>query len=164
MKLLADPARCPCDLILRRLKSFLQEYITLIHACLRIAVPFALISSYSTPFELKHALSLSKATRLFVGPQFMKSVRTAAAEAGIPQDRIYLIQDASSRPRGKAVKGKAKQSLWGIIEDVRGRKLPLVDIRPARENTLAYLVFSSGTSGLPKGLRLLAYHVRCIFC
>ena len=115
-------------------------------------MPFALISSYSTAFELKHALSLSKATRLFVGPQFVKIVRAAAAEAGIPQDRIYLLQGATLRPRIKIAKGKAKQSFWGIIEDVRERKLPTVDIRPATENTLAYLVFSSGTSGLPKGL------------
>ncbi len=116
-------------------------------------MPFALISSYSTAFELKHALSLSKATRLFVGPQFVKIVQAAATEAGIPQDRIYLLQGgAPLRPRTKVVKGKAKQSFWGIIEDVRERKLPTVDIRPATENTLAYLVFSSGTSGLPKGL------------
>jgi long-subunit acyl-CoA synthetase (AMP-forming) len=39
----------------------------------------------------------------------------------------------------------------GIIQDVRKRKVPTVGIRPAGKDTLAYLVFSSGTSGLPKG-------------
>jgi hypothetical protein len=37
----------------------------------------------------------------------------------------------------------------GIVQDVRNRKVPTVDIRPAGKDTHAYLVFSSGTSGLP---------------
>ncbi|KAF8962991.1 hypothetical protein BDZ97DRAFT_1701982 [Flammula alnicola] len=128
-----------------------SEYITLVHACLRIAVPFALISSYSTPFELKHALKLSKATRLFVDAKFLKTVLPAAREAGIPEDRIYLMKEGEEKT---AKKGKGRKSFRSIIEDVRRRKTPVVDVRPAGKDTLAYLVFSSGTSGLPKAVMI----------
>ena len=47
---------------------------------------------------------------------------------------------------------KNLKNFRGIIQNVRRRKVPLVDIRPAGKDTLAYLVFSSGTSGLPKGM------------
>ena len=47
---------------------------------------------------------------------------------------------------------KKLKTFRGIIQNVRKRKVPLVDIRPAGKDTLAYLVFSSGTSGLPKGM------------
>ena len=46
---------------------------------------------------------------------------------------------------------KGKKSFWDIIKDVKTKKIPPVDVRTATEDTLAYLVFSSGTSGLPKG-------------
>lgn len=83
----------------------------------------------------------------------MKNVLLAAKQAGIPQDRIYLMKEnTATKPKPKSTKGKSKQSFWGIIEQVRAKKMPRVDIRPASEHTLAYLVFSSGTSGLPKGL------------
>jgi len=49
---------------------------------------------------------------------------------------------------------KKLKTLRGMIQDVRKRKVPLVDIGPAGKDTLAYLVFSSGTSGLPKGLHI----------
>ena len=47
---------------------------------------------------------------------------------------------------------KKLKTFRGIIQNVRKRKVPLVDIRQAGKDTLAYLVFSSGTSGLPKGM------------
>ena len=122
----------------------LQEYIALVHACIRIAVPYALISSYSTPFELKHSLKLSKVTRLFVDAKFLKTVLPVAKEVGLSEDSLYLMKDTSTSRKMKTFRG--------IIENVRKRKVPLVDIRPASKDTLAYLVFSSGTSGLPKGM------------
>ena len=64
-----------------------------------------------------------------------------AKEVGIDLAHIYVMKGS--------VKGR--KSLWNIIKDVRRKKIPLVDIRIATKDTLAYLVFSSGTSGLPKG-------------
>lgn len=111
------------------------------HACVRLATPFAPISSYSTPFELKHSLGLSKVTRLFVDAKYLKTVVPVAKELGIDQDHIYVL-------KGNV---EGKKSLWSIIKDVRSKQIPPVDIRTATKDTLAYLVFSSGTSGLPKG-------------
>jgi len=37
---------------------------------------------------------------------------------------------------------------------VRNKKIPPVDIRTATKDTLAYLIFSSGTSGLPKAVMI----------
>ncbi|KIM41001.1 hypothetical protein M413DRAFT_19093 [Hebeloma cylindrosporum] len=123
-----------------------SEYIALIHACIRVAVPFALVSSYSTPFELKHSLKLSKATRLFVDAKFLKTVLPVAREVGLSEDKIYLMKETGASRKLKTFKG--------LIQDVRKRKVPLVDIRPAGKDTLAYLVFSSGTSGLPKAVMI----------
>ena len=119
----------------------LQEYITLVHALIRLATPFVPISSYSTPFELKHALNLTKATRLFVDEKFLSTVVPLATELGIDPNHIYPIKGNSN----------GRKSVWSIIEDVRRSKISRVDVRTATKNTLAYLIFSSGTSGLPKG-------------
>ena len=116
----------------------LQEYMTLVHALVRLATSFAPISAYSTTFELKYALNLTKSTRLFVDEKFLPTVVPAATELGIDSNHIYFIKGNS----------KGRKSFWSIIEEIKFRVWILVLLR---KNTLAYLVFSSGTSGLPKG-------------
>lgn len=68
-----------------------SDYIALVHSCLMITTPFALISSYSTPFELKHALTLSKATSLFVDAKFLPAVLPVAKEVGLPLNKIFVL-------------------------------------------------------------------------
>ena len=111
------------------------------HSCIFITIPFVPISSYSTAFELKHALTLTKVTRLFVDAKFLKNVLPVAKEIGMDLDRIYLM-------KGKV---EGRRSIRSIINDTRNKQIPPVDVRPASKDTLAYLIFSSGTSGLPKG-------------
>ena len=121
----------------------------MVHASIRLATPFAPISSYSTPFELKHALNLTKATRLFVDEKFLTTVVPVAAELRIDPNHIYVMKGNSN----------GKKSLRNIIEDVRRKKIPRVDTRTAVKSTLAYLLFSSGTTGLPKGNKSISFHL-----
>lgn len=123
-------------------KTGLKDYITLVHSLLALATPIALLSAYATAYELGYALRTSKATCLFVGPDLYSVARQAASEVGIPEERIFVLQ-------GRV---KGKKSLADFIDDARERRLPIVPTRPAKRDTLAYLVFSSGTTGLPKGM------------
>lgn len=43
------------------------------------------------------------------------------------------------------------KAFGGMIDRVRKIGPPRTPVRPAGRDTLAYLVFSSGTTGLPKG-------------
>jgi long-subunit acyl-CoA synthetase (AMP-forming) len=128
--------------------------IILIRALLKSAIPFALISSYSTPFELKHALTKSRTTHLFTEPSRLSILQATCkdgpvtlgssnvffveGEGGGRTNVDSLVQAGLSRAR------KAGRSTGGDIGTFKSR--------PAQKDTLAYLVFSSGTSGLPKGL------------
>lgn len=43
------------------------------------------------------------------------------------------------------------KTLSDMIDRVHIEKIPTVAVRAATKDTLSYLMFSSGTSGLPKG-------------
>ena len=73
------------------------------HASIRLATPFAPISFYSTPFELKLALNLTKATRLFVDEKFLTTVVPVATELGIDSNHIYLMKGSSNGRDRKSV-------------------------------------------------------------
>ncbi|EIW59202.1 acetyl-CoA synthetase-like protein [Trametes versicolor FP-101664 SS1] len=120
------------------------EYITLVHSLLRAAIPFALIPASSTAFELQHLFRTSEATRLFVHPSLLPQALEVSQQVGIPEDRIYILE---GRVEGR-------KNLSGSIAEVRKRQVPRVPSRPVTRDTLAYLVFSSGTSGLPKAVMI----------
>jgi long-subunit acyl-CoA synthetase (AMP-forming) len=77
-------------------------------------------------------------------------------EVGLSRDRIYLMKETGAT---KSV-SKTLKSFRDIIQAVRKSKVPTIDIRPAGKDTLAYLVFSSGTSGLPKGIIIYLFFTR----
>ena len=99
-------------------------------------------------------MKLTKASRLFVDEKFLPIVLPVAKELGLSSDRIYLMKEDSGKSgkKPKTKKGaKERKSFRSLLEGVRQRKTPPVGVRPVKKDTLAYLVFSSGTSGLPKG-------------
>lgn len=112
---------------------------------LRITTPFALISTHSTHFELVHALKLTKATRIFVDPKLLKNVLDAIEDPDvhITSDKVYIMS-------GPSVHGR--KSFSQMVATIKRRRVTVEPVRPATVRTLAYLVMSSGTSGLPKGL------------
>lgn len=116
-----------------------QEFPTLVHALIKVAVPIALVPSFSTPSETTALMKLARVTSLFVSPKRLPMARDAAKKIGLPDHKIYILQ-------GKV---EGRRSLADMINDVRAKGIPPVASRPVTRDTLAYLIFSSGTSGLP---------------
>jgi long-subunit acyl-CoA synthetase (AMP-forming) len=103
------------------------------------------MSAYATAYELGHALRTSRSTHLFVQPELLPKALEAAKEVGLPEDRIFILE-------GKA---EGRRSFQDLIAQVKRSGAPALPVKPVHKDTLAYLVFSSGTSGLPKGMSLL---------
>jgi acyl-CoA synthetase (AMP-forming)/AMP-acid ligase II len=123
-----------------------MEYIPFYHACLVATVPVAFLPSLATAHELRHALELSKCTHLFVHPDLLQLARKSVAGMGLSDERIYLLE----RDSGGVNDGRV--SFPSLIDKVKKRNVPPLGVRKAERDTLAYLIFSSGTSGLPKGM------------
>ena len=111
----------------------------LIHSLLYLAKPFALFDSRWTPFEFENALKLTKPTQLFVQDQLIQKFVPTAEKMGVKS--IYVL--------GQKIEGFI--TFEEMVEDARSRKMAPVSPRPATKDTLACLVFSSGTTGPPKG-------------
>lgn len=116
------------------------DYVALVHSLLAITVPFATFSCYSTLFEFQHAAKLSGVTRLFVSPNLLH----LAHVSGLPDDRIYILEGE--------VEGHISYS--SLVDRVRLQGMPRLPIKSAQNDTLAYLIFSSGTTGLPKAVMI----------
>ncbi|TDL17760.1 acetyl-CoA synthetase-like protein [Rickenella mellea] len=126
------------------------DYIVLVHALLAITVPFSLFPSQPTSLELEHVLNTTKVTCVFVQPELLTGSIEAFRRANIPDDRIYILEGSS----------QGKLSLGDLIDRVRTSRIPRVSVREPKKDCLAYLVFSSGTSGLPKAVMISQDNVR----
>jgi len=111
-----------------------------VHSLLAITVPFALFSSYSTPHEFKLVNSVAQATRIFTSP----SLLSLALTSGLPEDHIYILEGERD----------GYTSYDQLVSSARKNSIPRLPVRHAIKDTLAFLVFSSGTSGPPKGIYL----------
>ncbi|EKM52113.1 uncharacterized protein PHACADRAFT_199609 [Phanerochaete carnosa HHB-10118-sp] len=116
--------------------------VQLANALLAITTPFANSSTYATVYELTHALRTAKPKVLFVRPALLPIALAAAKEVGLSETQIYILEGTSSDGR---------LSSQGLANRVRKGSIAREPIRPAKKNTLTYLVSSSRTSGLPKG-------------
>lgn len=113
-----------------------QDFPILIHALMSLGVPFALIAPYSTPRELDHTLALSKVTTVFVGAR-------QAKKRGYLWPKGTNVLIINGRVDGRVCLSDMLEKNAGS-----GKYVPVVEVTT---DHLAYLVFSSGTSGLPKG-------------
>ncbi|KAM0413600.1 hypothetical protein ACHAPT_013624 [Fusarium lateritium] len=126
------------------------DYIPLTHAVHRLSGIVTPASAAYSAQELQHQLVSSGANALFTCVPLLDNALAAAKGAGIPQDRIFLLP----------VPGFEAKAPFKTIDDLiaEGRDAP--ELKPLNwvkgqgARQVAYLCYSSGTSGLPKAVQI----------
>lgn len=120
------------------------------HSVHKLSGIASLANAAYSPAELEHQLRSSAATVLFTCAPLLENALKAAKAAGIPQDRVFVLD----------LPGFANPSSFKTVDDLveLGRTLP--ELEPLRwskgqgARQVAFLCYSSGTSGLPVSLTL----------
>lgn len=121
------------------------DYIPFTNAVHRLSGIVTPASAAYSAAELEHQLRSSGAKALFTCAPLLGNARKAAAAAGIPDDKIFIL------PLPGAHAPAPHRTIDDLIAD--GQKLP--ELQPLRwvpgqgARQTAYLCYSSGTSGLP---------------
>lgn len=105
-------------------------------ALLKLALPAVLLPSSSPPAEVCTLAHTSGLTRIFASPGLLST----AQATGLPNPQIYIMN-------GRV---RCRTSLDEAIERVKDHGFSMPS-QKVTDETMAYMVFSSGTSGLPKG-------------
>ncbi|KAF2728759.1 phenylacetyl-CoA ligase-like protein [Polyplosphaeria fusca] len=105
--------------------------------------------------ELEYQLKNSGATVLFTCVPLLSIAKEAAKKAGIPDNRIYILDLPKEFTGGKTAPNGMK-TVDNLISE--GEKLPRLEPLAWKSGDgarkTAFLCYSSGTSGLPKGVMI----------
>nr|OQO23451.1 hypothetical protein B0A51_07756 [Rachicladosporium sp. CCFEE 5018] len=100
--------------------------------------------------ETKFQLENTGARLVFVEPKFLDIVLQAADKAKFPRDRIYLFDDKPLQAKNEV---KDWRSMLGSEQESKRWQWRRMSAKDSKTRTAA-LNYSSGTTGLPKGVQI----------
>lgn len=100
--------------------------------------------------EMSYQMRNTHAQVVLVHPSLLETVRKAAKAAAIAEDRLYIFSDNEHQP----VNGiKDWRSMLGTLKEASEYQWPRLPGAAARSQ-IAAVNYSSGTTGLPKGVKI----------
>ncbi|EFQ26604.1 AMP-binding enzyme [Colletotrichum graminicola] len=126
------------------------DYIPFTHAIHRLSGIVTPASAAYSAQELEHQLRSSNAKALFTCIPLLETALKAAKAVNLPNDRIFLLP----------VPGVSQKTPYITLDDLveEGKSLPEVEplkwVKGQGARQVAYLCYSSGTSGLPKAVMI----------
>ncbi|GAA1994049.1 AMP-binding protein [Microbacterium pumilum] len=127
------------DTVIALLCPNVPAFATVFHGILRAGAVVTTINSLYTAGEIQKQLTDAGATWLITVSPLLAQASAAAEAAGIPHERVIVLDGASGHP-----------NLRQLLAEQR--VAPEVSFDPATH--LAVLPYSSGTTGVPKGVML----------
>ncbi|KAJ3408089.1 hypothetical protein HDU80_006928 [Chytriomyces hyalinus] len=130
------------------------QFPVVIHAVIKAGGSVSPANPTYNVDELAYQLKDSRAKYLFVHPTFIATASAAAAKVGIPESRIILFDDGPVNKSGGRFRSISQ------ISDANYVPAPVVKFsRQEIKEQPAYLCYSSGTTGLSKGVQTTQYNV-----
>ncbi|KAI9027761.1 hypothetical protein DFJ74DRAFT_630398 [Hyaloraphidium curvatum] len=140
------------------------DYFRAFFAIIRCGGVVSTMNHLYREFEFKHTISLVNAKYLIVHSQVLDTVMAVAKELGIDKSRVAVFDDIILGGTIAPRTGLAKElpSLREMMQSGRRKatKAPWISLREDEvDKTLLWVPFSSGTTGLSKGVALSHYNL-----